>query len=217
MSSVVRVFLSATALALVVFALGAPGFADTQYVSGCTNCNGYAFQASLTPTGTPGQYTLSYTITNVSGAAANPYSWSLTLFQPGQTISGITLNSVTGGGVNYTSFYQALPGKSNNGGGGCNAAVSDALCVQSNALGLVPQLTQGQSLTFNITLNCSNCTELSNWIFLSSGKCIANLNANCYAISTPGQVPEPSVLAMLGVSGLLGLCSLARRRLRPLS
>ena len=217
MFKAVRVFLMAAAMVLVVSAFATPSYADTQTVSGCTNCNGYTFQATLTPTGVAGQYTLTYTVTNVSGATANPYNWSLTLFQSGNVITGTTLNSVTGGGNNYTSDYVAHGGKSNNGNTNCSAGVSDAFCVEPALGAHLPQLAQGQSLTFNLTITCQNCTELSNWIFLSSGNCVSNPSANCYAISTAGQVPEPSVLAMLGVSGVLGLCSLARRRLRALS
>src|SRR5512135_1063103 len=85
-----RTSLGLVYLALAISSFTASAHADSQSVSNCTNCNGYAFQAALTPvSGSPGQYALSYTITNVSGATAQPNTWSLTLFDSGNSLSPV--------------------------------------------------------------------------------------------------------------------------------
>ncbi len=213
MHHMLRSLLIAAALLLTVSVLTVPIYADTtQSVAGCTGCNGYTFEATLSPTASG--YTLTYTITNVSGTPAYVYNWSLTLFDSGSFST--TLDSVTGSnGKDYTSSYQTLAGKSNNGNAGCEDSVSGAFCVEpAVATSSLAKLGLGQSVTFTLTITCSDCTELANWIFLASGDCVANTMANCYAISTTAQVPEPSSLALLGVSGVVGLASLARRKLR---
>ncbi len=210
------------ALLLTVFAFAVPTFADEQGVSGCQNCNGYTFDATLSG-GTNGIYTLVYTITNANpltatSTAAYVYNWSLTLFGNSSTVTSATLNSAISGGTDYASDFTALAGKSNNGNNNCNSSVGGALCVQSlvGTGSPLPVLNPGQSITFNVTVNCSSCTELANWIFLASGNCVSNVQANCYAISTTGTAvaPEPSVLLLLGASGLFGLCTFARNKLR---
>ena len=202
--------LIAVAILLCFCAFTVSARADSQGVSNCgSTCNGYSFQAALTPLG-GGQYSLSYTITNNNTNSANnalPFIWSLTIFQSGNAISGSPVNpTVTESGPgalpgNFGSDYQVLAGKSNNGSNGnCNSALSDAICVSTLvATNLLPQLGPGQSLTFNFDFTCSNCSKLSTWTFLSSGKCVANINSNCYAISASGTaVPEPSSGALLG-------------------
>jgi hypothetical protein len=208
MTNILRGFCVALILLL---AITAPALADTQSVSGCSGCNGYSFTASLTPTGTAGQYTLVYTITNVSGSSAYAYNWSLTLFNNSPT--NVTLDSVKKGATTYTGDYQTAAGKSSNGNANCQASVSGAFCVEPKvAITSLPTLNIGQSLTFTLTITCPNCTELASWDFLSSGDCVANTNANCYAISTT-PVPEPPSFALLGISTLAGLGTFARRKL----
>ena len=192
----------AAALLLAVCAFNLQAQADTQSVSGCSGCNGYSFQATLTPTGT-GTYHLSYTITNVSGAPATAQSWSLTLFQSGNNITSFSNFSVTGGGTTNTGAYSVLVGKSNNGSNGnCNSNLSDAICVTLSGVGtpsLIGTSATNNSLTFSFDFACSNCSELSAWDFLSHGYCDPG-SGNCYAISAYGNsagVPEPSVLALM--------------------
>lgn len=200
---------SRTSLGLVclVFAISActiSAYADSQSVSNCTNCNGYTFQAGLTPvSGSPGQYALSYKITNVSGAIAQPYSWSLTLFDSGNNLSPVGPLAMSNGDQ---SAYKLLVGKSNNGNANCNSGIGNAICVTPSGLAPLTTLGKGQSVTFTFDIDCPNCTELGNWIFLSQGNCVTG-TGNCYAISTPGTVsmPEPSVL-VLAVCTLIGLC-----------
>jgi hypothetical protein len=189
-------------IGILISAFGFSGvaFADGQSVSGCTGCNGYTFQATLNPvSGSSGTYALSYTITNVSGATANPYSWSVTLFNSGNSISSPTGVSVIGSnGIDYTSAYQVLAGKSNNGNSNCNGTLSDAICVKTSGTGSLPAIGQGQSVTFTFDFTCLNCTELASWTFLSQGNCVSG-SGNCYAISTNGTVvsmPEPSIVAL---------------------
>ena len=202
----------AAAALLAVCAFSVPSYADSQGVSACTNCNGYAFQANLNSLG-GNSYSLSYTITNVSGATANPKSWSLTLFGSNQNIGSFSNFTMSDGN---TGAYSVLAGKSNNGNGNCNSGISYALCVTRSANGSPSTIGVGQSLTFNFDFTCANCTELANWIFLSSGSCVSG-NGNCYAISTPGtpaSVPEPSSPMLLGCSLLAALALLAFPRLR---
>lgn len=199
-----RTSLGLVYLALAISSFTASAYADSQSVSNCTNCNGYAFQAALTPvSGSPGQYALSYTITNVSGATAQPNTWSLTLFDSGNSLSPVGPLTMSNGDQ---SAYTLLAGKSNNGNGNCNSGISNAICVTASGLAPLTTLSKGQSVTFTFGIDCPNCTELANWIFLSQGNCVAG-SGNCYAISTPGAVsmPEPSVL-VLAVCTLIALC-----------
>ena len=202
----------------VVFAIctfTASAHADSQSVSNCTNCNGYTFQADLTPvSGNRGEYSLSYTTTNVSGDTARPYSWSLTLFDSGNNLSPAGPLTMSNGDQ---GAYELLVGKSSNGNANCNGAIGNAICVKPSGSGALTTLGKGQSVTYTFDIDCSNCTELGNWIFLSQGNCIAG-KGNCYAISTPGRavsMPEPSV-AVLYVSTLaaVGLALLWRNRSR---
>jgi hypothetical protein len=202
-----RFSLIATALLLAVSVFNLPAQADTQSVSGCSGCNGYTFQATLTPTGT-GTYHLSYTITNVSGAPATAQSWSLTLFQNGNSISSFSNFSVSDGN---TGAYSVLVGKSNNGSNGnCNSSLSDALCVTLSGLGTpstIGNSLTNNSLTFSFDFVCSSCGQLSTWDFLSHGTCVSG-TGNCYAISANGtasSVPEPSVITLLASELVLTL------------
>lgn len=216
MRSASSTYLAVAAILLTVCFFSTPSFADGESVSGCSGCNGYSFQATLTPvSGSPGEYALTYTVTNNSGAASNPYNWSLTMFQSGNSISSPSNFSVTGSNGNtYTSDYSVNAGKSNNGNANCNGTLSDAICVESTG-GSLPTLNQGQSLTFTFDFLCSNCSELGSWDFLSSGNCVANPHANCYAISangTPTPVPEPSVAVLYGATLAVGLVFAWRKR-----
>ena len=178
-----------------------PASADpiTESVSGCSGCNGYTFQATLNSLGS-NNYSLSYTISNVSGAPATAQSWSLTLFPSGQSINSFSGFNMSDGN---TSAYSVLVGKSNNGSNGnCNSNLSDALCVTLSGVGSPSLIGLGQSLSFSFNFNCTNCTARSSWDFLSHGYCTPG-TGNCYAISVNGtstppvRVPEPSVLTLL--------------------
>lgn len=202
-------------LVFAISALTVSAYADSQSVSNCTNCNGYTFQAGLTPvSGSPGQYALSYTITNVSGATAQPSTWSLTLFDSGNSLSPAGPLTMSNGDQ---GAYQLEVGKSNNGNANCNSGIGNAICVQPSGLAPLTTLGKGQSVTFTFDINCSNCSELGNWIFLSQGNCVAGAG-NCYAISTPGKavsMPEPSVLVLsLCTLTVLGIVLLWRNRSR---
>jgi hypothetical protein len=190
-----RHYLAAAALMIAICAFAIPSYADTEYVSGCSGCSGYAFQATLTSTG-PNTYSLSYTITNVSGSAADAQSLSLTSFQSGNNVTSFSNFQMSDGN---TSAYKVLVGKSNNGSNGnCNSSVSDAMCITTTGLGPLSKITKGNSLTFSFDFMCSNCTALSSWDFLAHGTCDPG-SGNCYAISNNGTntpVPEPSALAL---------------------
>jgi hypothetical protein len=195
-----------------------PAFSDSQSVSNCTNCNGYTFKADLNPvSGKHGEYSLTYKITNISGKAAQPYSWSLTLFESGSAISPAGPLSMSNGDQ---TAYLLMRGKSNNGNANCNGAVGNAICVKPSGAGTPKTLLPGQSVTFTFDILCSNCRQLADWIFLSQGNCIGK-RGNCYAISTTGKpvsVPEPSIIALYVCTlGVLGGFALWRRRrvLRP--
>jgi hypothetical protein len=210
-----RPSLGLVVLVSAISVLSASAYADSQSVSNCTNCNGYTFQADLTPvSGSTGEYALSYKITNVSGATAQPYTWSLTLFDSGDTLSPTGSLSMSNGDQ---SAYQLLIGKSNNGNTNCNGAIGNAICVKPSGLGPLATLGQGQSVTFTFDINCSNCTQLANWTFLSQGNCVAS-TGNCYAISTPGtavSMPEPSVVVLyVSTLAALGMALLWRSRSR---
>jgi hypothetical protein len=203
--------LIAAAALLALFASAIPAYADTQGVSGCSNCDGYTFQATLTPAGS-NNYLLSYTITNVSGAAADAQSWSLTLFN---NPNDVTANSVAVS--DGSTAYRIAAGKSNNGNGNCNGAIGNAVCVVPTG-GTLSNIGVGQSLTFTIGLTCTNCTELANWIFLAQGSCDPG-TGNCYAISTTGtavSVPEPSSPMLLACSLLAALGMMAFPHVRSI-
>ena len=203
--------------------------ADSETVIGCANCNGYTFQASLTPTGS-GNFTLSYTIDNTNTSAtqnAYAFGWSLTMFGSGNTILNANSLSVTesGPGAPFTNFagdYTVQDGKSNNGSNGnCNSNVGGAICVAPSTTlnSSFPVIAPGQSLTFTFNFSCVGCAPLSSWDFLSSGKCVSNTNANCYAPSANGtsgftSVPEPSVITLLGseLALMVGLVVAFRRK-----
>jgi hypothetical protein len=197
----VRLQLIAAAVLVTFVAVAQPASADTitESVSGCSGCNGYTFGATLNSLGS-NNYSLSYTITNVSGAPATAQSWSLTLFPSGQSINSFSGFNMSDGN---TSAYSVLVGKSNNGSNGnCNSNLSDALCVTLSGVGSPSLIGLGQSLTFSFNFNCTNCTARSSWDFLSHGYCTPG-TGNCYAISVNGtstppvKVPEPSVLTLL--------------------
>jgi hypothetical protein len=197
-----------------------PAFSDTQSVSNCTNCNGYTFQADLNPvSGSPGKYSLSYTIANTSGKAVQPYSWSLTLFNSGSSISPTGPLSMSNGDE---AAYLLMRGKSNNGNANCNGKVGNAICVKPSGKGTPTTLLPGQSVTFTFDIMCAKCTQLADWIFLSQGNCVGK-RGNCYAISTTGRpvsvpVPEPSIIALYVCTlAVLGGFAFWRRRhiLRP--
>jgi len=223
--------LTAVAVLLTVCAFVAPGYADTQGVSNsnCATtsfCDGYAFQATLTPI-TPSasngnsNYSLSYTITNQSGPAGHPQDWSLTLFgnqyNIGSTFSNFTMtlnsNVFNNTNSNNTNIYTVNIGKSNNsvGGSGCNSSVSGAVCVIGS--GSLPTLNTGDNLTFNFDFSCTNCTQLANWIFLSQGTKVIG-GGNAYAISQTQAVPEPSTPLLLFCTLLAALGMLAIPRVR---
>jgi hypothetical protein len=200
-----RFELLGAAFLLVVCALARPASADTvvESISGCSACNGYTFQATLTSLGS-NNYSLSYTITDVSGASAIAQGWSLTLFQNGNDVAYTTGSlSVLSSNIltpNNAGAYTVMAGKSNNGNGDCNSTLSDAICVTTSGIGSPSQIGLGQSLTFGFNFTCPNCTELSSWDFLSHGTCVGG-TGNCYAVTNWGAgtvgVPEPSVLSLL--------------------
>jgi hypothetical protein len=208
MHHITRLSLSAAAVLLAISAFTVAAGADTESVVNCANCNGYTFQGTLNPTG-GGNYTLSYTINNTNTSTsqnAYAFGWSLNMFGSGDTITNSNSLSVTESGqfTNFASDYPIQDGKSNNGSNGnCNSSVGGAVCVAPNGTlnSSFPIIAPGQSLTFAFNFSCVGCTELSSWDFLSSGKCVSNTNANCYAPSANGTgsttVPEPSVLTML--------------------
>lgn len=214
-----RFHLVAIAALLAICTCAAPSYADTQGVSpsNCAStsfCDGYSFSATLNNNGNS-NYSLSYTITNVGGPAANPQSWSLTLFgnqyNIGSTFSNFTM-SLDGAAFNNTNLYAVNVGKSSNsvGGGGCNSSISGGVCVIGS--GALPTLNTGDNLTFNFDFSCTNCTQLANWIFLSQG---TNVNGgNAYAISQTQAVPEPSTPILLFCSLLAALGLLAIPRVR---
>jgi hypothetical protein len=204
MRNFVRFQLIAAVALLAALAGAQPASADqiTESVSGCSACNGYTFQATLNSLGS-NNYSLSYTITDVSGLSATAQGWSLTLFQSGNdvtytagSLSVLSSNVFT---PNNAGAYSVMAGKSNNGNGNCNSNLSDAICVTTSGSGSPSVIGLGQSLTFSFNFSCPNCTELSSWDFLSHGTCVGG-TGNCYAVSnngTPVGVPEPSVLALL--------------------
>jgi len=187
-------------------------YADGESVSGCSNCNGYSFTASIAPV-SGSTYQVTYTITNNSGVAATPYNWSLTAFDHGDSISSPSGLTATGSnGADYSSAFQVLAGKSNNGNANCNGTISYAICVQQSRTGKLPVLGTGtgqfKSLTFTFDINCSGCGLMSSWDFLSSGNPPNNGRGNVYAISnwgTPNSVPEPSVLLLYTSTLAVGL------------
>lgn len=200
------------AVALLAVLGGArPASADTitQSVSGCSACNGYTFQATVNSLGS-NNYSLSYTITDVSGPSATAQGWSLTLFQNGNdvtytagSLSVLSSNILT---PNNAGAYSVMAGKSNNGNGDCNSNLSDAICVTTSGSGSPSVIGLGQSLTFSFNFSCPNCTELSSWDFLSHGTCVGG-TGNCYAVTnygTPVGVPEPSVLGLLASELIFG-------------
>lgn len=192
MRHVARLFIVAAALLVLVGTFNLPAQADTESVSGCNGCNGYTFQATLTSTGT-GKYHLSYTITNVSGAAATPLGWALQLFSSGSNLSSFSNFLVAQGTTTNTGAYSLV------GFGLCNPNISGAMCVIVNGTGKPFATGTGQSVNFSFDFACSNCSGLSAWDFLSYGSCASSIGT-CYAISAYGKavgVPEPSVLTLL--------------------
>jgi len=214
-----HIVVAATLLAVSVFAL--PALADTQGVSGCNNCDGYTFQADLTSKGN-NNYSLSYTITDVSGAAANPQSWSLTLFNNNDNI-GSTFTNFTMSDGNQNAYTVNIGKSSNNSGGGnCNSTISNAICVLYNGSSAASTIgapgSKNNTLTFTFDFSCTNCVELANWIFLSTGGCVTG-SGNCYAPSTTGTpvgVPEPTTPMLLAFSLLAALGMMAFPRVRNL-
>jgi hypothetical protein len=200
----VRLQLIAAAVLVAILAGARPASADsiTQTVSGCTGCNGYAFQATLQSLGS-NNYSLSYTITNVSGSSAYAQTSALVPFQLGNSINSVSNFSVTLGQTSATKSYLVVGGDSNLISNGlCDFNFSDSVCVTPNGVGSPSAINKGQSLTFSFNFKCTNCTQLNNWAFLAYGTCVTGNNI-CYAIAADGVptpkvgVPEPSVLWLL--------------------
>jgi hypothetical protein len=114
-----------------------------------------------------------------------------------------------------STALQLLVGKSSNGNTNCSHW--NAICVKPSGLGPLTTLGKGQSVTFTFDINCSNCTQLANWTFLSQGNGVAS-TGNCYAISTHGtavSMPEPSVIALyISTLAALGIALVWRSRSR---
>jgi len=189
-------------------------YADGESVSGCSNCNGYSFTASITQVGTSSTYHVTYIITNNSGAASTPYNWSLTAFDNGNSVVVPTNDGLTvkgSNGLDYTSDYQVLAGKTNNGNGNCNGTISSAFCVKQNGtVGVngLPILSATQSLTFNFDITCTNCGLMSSWDFLGSSNPPGSTTGNVYAITNWGtstSMPEPSVAFLYASTLAVGL------------
>jgi hypothetical protein len=196
-------------------------YADGESVSGCANCNGYSFTASISlVSGSTSEYKVVYTITNNGGPAAIPYNWSLTAFDNGNSVTAPAPPTVMGSNnVNYSGAYQLLAGKSNNGNSNCNGTLSSAFCVQQTGIGTLPVLGAGtgqlQSLMFTFYIDCSNCGLMSSWDFLSSGNPPGNGSGNVYAITnwgTPTSMPEPSVVLLYASTLVVGLVFTWRSR-----
>jgi len=188
MRSISHSWLFALAVTLA-FGFSAPrSYADGESVSGCTTCNGYSFQATITPvTGSTGKYTLTYTITDVSGSASNSTAWSLKAFSSGSNLHSVSAPTVTlynsNGSVagNYSNAYA------------CNSLLTSSYCIESGKSS-VPTINKGQSLTFSYTFSCSNCSLLGSWDFLGAGS-----GGKGYAVAnwgSPVSMPEPSVTAL---------------------
>lgn len=215
MNYVSRFHLTVVALLLAVCAFTVPSYADTtftQSVANCVNCDGYTFQGTLVDHG-GGSFSLSFTINNVSGGAADAQTFSLTLFSPGDTVGSFS-NFVMSDG--NQAAYNVNVGKSSNGNSNCNGAITQAVCVNPSGSGTLSNIGVGGSLTFSFDFTCDNCTQLANWIILAQGSCDPG-TGNCYAISTegtPGSVPEPSSLVLLGSGLLAALGIMAIRRVR---
>jgi hypothetical protein len=214
-----RSFLVLVAMALGLSFSSRPAYADSETISGCSNCNGYSFTANITSNGN-GTYRVLYTITNNNGAAANPYSWSLTSFSNGNTVTSATTPTVTlynGDGTTagvYSADYKVNLGKSNNGNGNCTGSISDAFCVQETSTTGGPLLQQGQSLTFAFDVTCSGCSLMSSWDFMGSGN-PASGTGNVYAITNWGtstSMPEPSVGLLYASTVAAGLVFAWRSR-----
>ena len=225
MGPISRSFLLITAAALVFCLPSRLAYADSETVTGCTNCNGYSFAASINQVGTSSTYQVIYTITNNTGPASTPYNWSLTAFDNGDGVAVPTNDplTVTGSnGLDYSSDYQVLAGKTNNGNGSCNGTIGSAFCVkQSGTVGIngLPILSSGQSLAFTFDITCTGCTLMGSWDFLGSSNPPGRTTGNVYAITnwgTPTSVPEPSVVFLYASTLAVGLVfawrSQARRR-----
>jgi hypothetical protein len=219
MRPISRSFLIVMGVALALCFSSRLAYADGESVSGCANCNGYSFTASITQVGTSSTYQVIYTVTNNSGPSANPYNWSLTPFSNGNAVSSpttpaVTLTNADGTfGGTYTGDYQTSAGKTNNGNGNCNGSISDAFCVQETGAG--PNLTQGQFLTFTFDITCSSCGLMSSWDFMGSGNPAGSTTGNVYAITnwgTPTSMPEPSVAFLYASTLAVGLVFAWRSR-----
>jgi hypothetical protein len=220
-----RFELLGAAFLLAVCVLAPPASADsiTESVAGCSACNGYTFQATITSLGS-NNYSLSYVITDVSGPSATAQGWSLTLFQNGNDVAytpgSLSVLSSNVLAPDNAGAYTVMAGKSNNGNGDCNSSLSDAICVTTSGIGSPSVIGLGQSLTFGFNFSCPNCTQLGSWDFLSHGTCVGG-TGNCYAVTNWGSgtvgVPEPSVVALLAselvlMAGLMLVFGAARNR-----
>jgi len=220
MRSISQSCLLVIAVALAFCFSARPAYADGESISGCANCNGYSFTASIGLV-SGSTYQVTYTITNNSGAAATPYNWSLTSFDNGNSAIVPTNDGLTVAGSNgkdYSSDYQVLAGKTNNGNGNCNGTISSAFCVQQTgtvgANGL-PLLSTGQSLTFTFNISCTGCGLMSSWDFMGSGNPAGSTTGNVYAITnwgTPTSMPEPSVAFLYASTLAVGLVFAWRSR-----
>lgn len=197
--------LATAALLLVSPAASAESISIT--LTGCTTCQGSSFTLTATPTGTPGQYTVTLTVdtSTFSGSAQATQITSVEFkIVDGDNHGTAVLTLAPGGAGNWTTMGGPLAST------GCEGGNLGFVCSNANSNGLAPL---GGTLTWTWTVNLPPGTPLSLEIHIGAKYNNAAGDKKGWLVSESVVIPEPGTMALFGL-GLAGIGGAIRRRTR---
>lgn len=190
---------------LLLFSPTASAETITINLNGCSTCMGSSFTLTITPTATPGQYTVSLTAdtSTFTGPASATQITSVEFKIVGGSDGGSAiLNDAPGGAGNWTTFGGPLSSS------GCQGNNEGFTCSNAISNGLAPL---GGVLTWTWTVNLPPGVSISDAVHIGAKYNNADGNKAGWVVSESVVVPEPGTLALFGM-GLAGIGRAIRRR-----